>query len=1351
MMPVANDTAATTAAQRSRAARLVGLAGTLLATFVILACAAMLAVRYLVLPQVASYRIEIAERLSREIGAPVTIGAIDTGWDGWNPQVVVTGLSIRDKPGDDVRTVLALPRVSATISWLSLAVADVRMKELVIEKPDLTVTRLANGRVRIAGFEIDPGAESPDTRIVDWILRQREIVVHDALVTWNDERRGAPQLLLDRVEFRLEHPLGSRRHRFGLTGRPPAEVAAPIDVRGEFVISSAQEWSAAGGRMYLRLDYADLAAWAQWLPLPVEIDDGRGAVRLWLEYRDGAMRDLTADVALVDVKTRLDPGLPWLELARVDGRLLWHGDDGTRRVETQDLSLVAKAGAVVTPMDFTFEAALAEDGSYRSGRASADVVELAPLAALATSLPMPAGWRADLARYAPRGTLRNARYRWEGPADKPASYAGEADAQDIGVTAAGTMPGFTGLTGKVQADERGGSARVGSKAVSLLLPRVFAAPLAFDSLAGNLKWRRSGDEVNDIEVDGLAFANTDAAGTASGTWRAAKDGAGTADVTARLTRADARGLPRYLPLALSAPARDWLRRAIGAATSDDVRLTLKGDLDKFPFADPKQGTFVLALKARNGVLDYAEGWPAISDIEADVRVEGTKLAVDARHGRVYGAQIGPTKVAIADLSAPVVRVVVEGEASGPTTDFLQFIAASPLAGWTGRALDTAQATGNGRLKLRFELPLGQPDKATAAGEFNLAANTLRVPGVPPLAQIDGRIAFDQNGVNATDLAAEVFGGPAKLSIASVEGGVRVSGRGNANVAAARAELPEIVAERIAGSTDWALALEARAGRTQWTVDSTMRGVSIDLPAPIGKAAAETLPLRIERRPDARGTGDSLTVDIGRVGRVLVARQLANETATVERVLVLLGRAVGQPASNDRAGIWVRGDVAAFNLDDWLALKSQMQSRGTGGASAPTAGVPTLRGVDLEATMLQVFGRRFNDAKTVARSNGDDWRVQLTTRESAGTADWRGATPSNPNGRLVARLTRMSVPDEGELTPWQGADPAKVARGENEPNPWPELDVKSEALFSKGRDLGRLELVARPQGTDWRIEKMTLASDAGQIHADGLWRAAGKTQLTRLDVSLDAPDAGAMLKRFGFADVVRAAPTKIKGQLEWPGAPSDYEPTLLSGSLSLEVGAGQFTKIEPGIGKLLGVLSLQALPRRITLDFRDVFSEGFAFDTIEGKVRIARGVMTTEALRLVGPAARVDIVGDADLAKETQELNVRVLPSLSSTFSTGAAGAALLLLAANPLVAAAVGAGTLLAQKVMKDPFEQMFSYEYRVTGSWSDPVVARVGARPLAGAPVASSAPAAIVPETGTTTAPATTVAPPTPSAGTAK
>jgi uncharacterized protein YhdP len=304
---------------------------------------------------------------------------------------------------------------------------------------------------------------------------------------------------------------------------------------------------------------------------------------------------------------------------------------------------------------------------------------------------------------------------------------------------------------------------------------------------------------------------------------------------------------------------------------------------------------------------------------------------------------------------------------------------------------------------------------------------------------------------------------------------------------------------------------------------------------------------------------------------------------------------------------------------------------------------------------------------------------------------------------MARLARFVPPGAAELNPVH----SELDNTTSATNPWPELDIVADVFMSKGHDLGKLELDATPAGADWRIQKLSLVSNVGRIDASGWWRVRSDRQETQIDTSLTTDDAGAYLARFGFPGAVRNAATKITGNLSWKGAPNDFDYPTLTGNFNLESGAGQFTKIDPGIGKLLGVLSLQALPRRITLDFRDVFSEGFAFDFIRGDFHITNGQMHTDNLKLAGPAAAVAISGDIDLAQETQRLAVRVQPSLSTGVSAGAA----VLFIANPIVGAAVGAGALLAQKLMNNPIDQLFSYDYRISGSWADPVVERVSGR----------------------------------------
>jgi len=180
--------------------------------------------------------------------------------------------------------------------------------------------------------------------------------------------------------------------------------------------------------------------------------------------------------------------------------------------------------------------------------------------------------------------------------------------------------------------------------------------------------------------------------------------------------------------------------------------------------------------------------------------------------------------------------------------------------------------------------------------------------------------------------------------------------------------------------------------------------------------------------------------------------------------------------------------------------------------------------------------------------------------------------------------------------------------------------------------------------------------------------------------------------------VRRGTAKLHGALAWPGSPQDFDYPQLSGNIVLEATKGQFVKLEPGIGKLFGILSLQALPRRITLDFRDIFSDGFAFDEILGGVDISRGVATANNFRIRGPSAHVVMKGEVDLGKETQKLRVKITLSLSDAASIAGA------LIGGPIA----GVAAFLAQKMLKDPLDKMASYEYDVTGTWADPQVSKI-------------------------------------------
>src|ERR1700682_3838767 len=753
----------------------------LLATIVAF-CLLLLAVRFVAFPRLENNRDGLTQLLERQIGQPVEIDALTTGWDGWNPRVELKGGRILERGRG--APAMVLPAMRLTVAWTSVFFFDLRFKELTIDQPQLSVRRDTAGKMHVAGLTIDPAHSNDDQRLADWLLRQSRIVVHDAAIIWRDELRAAAPLSLAHVEFRLENSFA--HHRFGLTGDPPAALASPLDLRGEVTGVSLADWGGASGRFYARLDYADVAAWRSWLPLPVPIKSGTGALRLWFQFGHGQARELVADLVLANVQARLGDDLPELTLDPLEGRLGCRAYGQQREFFTGQLVFSGRDGLRLDPTDLklTLRGA-AETMNY--GRLEFDHLELAPLRRVAAALPLPAHLRDELARVAPRGTVEQGKLGWIGDASGPQSFNATGRLIDVGFAALDRYPGVSGLSGSLEGTHLGGTLKLQSRALTLELPRVFSEPLAFDHIQGQLHWRRQHDGTT-VALDKLVFDNADVSGSASGEYGTSDEGPGTINATAQLSRLDARQAYRYVPLASAPAIRDRLRTLLVAGSASDARVKLVGNLVDFPFADVKAGQFQVSVKGKGLTLDYAGGWPLLSGVDAELRFEGPRMTIDAHHARVFSTELSRLKADIADLRHPNPVLRVDGEAPGPLADALRFIAESPVAGWIDHFTDRAEASGPGTLSFRLELPLGKPEGNQVVGEYNFANNRVKLAGeVPALSQLNGKLIFSTHEVRASPLTAEIVGGPARLNIASGEGRVRVDAQGSANLSALRSE------------------------------------------------------------------------------------------------------------------------------------------------------------------------------------------------------------------------------------------------------------------------------------------------------------------------------------------------------------------------------------------------------------------------------------------------------------------------------------------------------------------------------------------------------------------------------------
>lgn len=1245
----------------------IGLYAALLA--MVLAGSSILGLRYWLLPDIDAHRGRFEDVLSAATGQRITIGEVRADWRGFRPQFTLLDVTIYD---DASRPALALGRIDSSLAWTTLFFLEPRLHSLRIDRPYLAVRRGADGMISIGGIELHKAEGGGG--LADWVLRQPALVISGARVSWSDEQRQAPPITLEQVQLRLENDF--YRHRFSLQAVGPRGVLGDLDLRGDFSGRSVRDLRQWEGQIYLRLGHTDLAAHKKWLDLPIDIARGEGALRLWADVAAERVTAVTADVRLAGVSATLAPHLRPLELDELVGRVGWRTWRSGFELSARDLHAAAPDGRSFRTAEFSLRKVQQRGAMPAATRLKANALDLGVLAHFAEYLPIDEGIRNDLARYAPRGVVSNVDASWSGTWP-PAQFDVKARFERVGMSPVGALPGLVHVSGSLEANEKHGAITLANRDVRIELPRAFIEPLQFDSLAGQVTWTTSASGY-DFRFPRLDFANGDLQGSLHGSYHVGGEGLGSADLAGKLVRADARRVARYLPLVVGKATRDWVRSAVVAGYSRDVRWRLKGNLADFPFHD-REGTFEVLAKARNGILEYSPGWPRIENIAAEIHFKGNRLEVRSSAANILGAQLTRVQAVIPDLVGPYEVLEVAGDAQGPSSEFMRFINVSPVAEQIDHFIDGMQAEGRGQLALKLTLPLREMDKSRVVGSYRFLTNRLLVDSaLPPLEDVDGRLDFTESAVRGQGIAFTIFGGPATVALDARDGAVNVSANGRASVEALRTSFDRPLLQAFSGATNWRSSLQVRAKTVEYVVESSLEGVASSLPPPFAKASNEALPLRIERRLAGRAQ-DTIRLTWGKNLTADVLRRRDGQQFVVERAAIGLGGVEPPPAEGP--GIRLRGTLAHVDVDRWRAFFA------TG--IEPGSNKLDLASADLKIGTLEAFGRDFHDVALSAR-RADAWQLLVSAREFDGRIDWQ----QHERGRIVARFERLALPGADE----QRGRAANEPLARQQPGDYPALDLIVDEFSYKDRALGRLELSALPEGRDWRIERLSLRNADATLSADAYWQRQVEAPGTRMNLRLEIADIGKFLARMRYPHGVRGGTAILSGTLGWNGAPQDIDFATLSGNLAIDAKHGQFAKLDPGIGKLLSILSLQALPRRVTLDFKDVFSEGFAFDSIHAKVKIERGIATTDNFRIVGSSAKVAMSGQVDLNQETQALRVRVTPSVGDSVATVTA------LLGGPVA----GIGVYLAQKLLNDPLGQLIAYDYSVTGTWSDPNISRI-------------------------------------------
>jgi uncharacterized protein (TIGR02099 family) len=1225
------------------------------------------------LPMVERHPQRVAAWLSERTGKTIQFDQLQTRWTRRGPLLQLQGLRIGADDGiriGEAEVVLAM--YSGLLPRRSLI--ELRLRGLA-----LTLLRADDGVWSVQGLPSGGGGDPLDS-----LRRLGELQVIGGKL-----RVLAPSLGIDtslpRIDMRLQ--LNAARLQVGARSwidpqRAPVTTVLDFDrQRGD-------------GQAWLQAELLDLQAWAPLLQAAgVRAVSGSGHLQSWVQLRGHRIASVIVDTDLQQLGLRgaawpgrqSGPALAW---DRLQARMRWREIGADWRVDVPLLRI--KQGAQTQALD-----GLAVAGGSRYALQTGEVDASPLLAALALSDRLQPGLRQWL--YHARPQLRLSGLRVSGSRNGPLQLQGRV--AELGFRPVGNAPGLSGLQGRFDGDGEG---------VELQLEP--AATLRFDwpsgfgvvhelHLAGKVVGWREGDGWQ-IATPALRVQADDyAADVRGGLWFQGDGSRPRINLAASLDDSPVTVAKKFwVHSKMSKAATDWLDMALVGGTVSGGSGLVSGDLDDWPFVN-NNGRFEASGHIHDGVIRFQRDWPQMQKVEADVAFIGNGFQM---HGdsSLGGVAVDHFEAGIADFKTTelYVRANTRSEASA----MLTMLRSSPLRQRYGDTLENLVAAGPAQVTFNMLKPL----RAGGTGGYLRGSVQLQDAQLADprwnlrFDNVSGMANYSDSGFDANGLAVMQRGHKGLLSLRA---GNTVRDRRNGFEARlesfidvkelfAYAPQMEWLRPYVHGVSKWRVGVDMPVAQpntsslpTQLSLDSDLLGTALDLPAPLDKAIGSGLPTHVQVALPV-GSGD---IDVAFDKLVAIKVRNRGERTGV-RVQLGSDTVRDDPPAN---GLVVGGRTDMLDAMDWLGVTRS-------GAKSPASSQLPLLQIDVQAKRLLLIGGVFADTRLQLRPNRDALTVNLSGPSLTGMLDVPDADGAVVRGDLKTVHWQSATPPAPVEAP-AGAlssalpEPARRAVAEFDPASIPPLSLDIGDLQFADIKLGAAVLRTRRLTDGMQVDQLQLQSGKQKIAVTGAWRGQGDAATTRLSARADSGDMGTLMQNLALGGQLRGGEGQIELNIGWQGAPTAFKMASLQGNLKAEMRNGQLLEVEPGAGRVLGLLSIAQLPRRLMLDFRDFFSKGLAFNRVDGELLFGDGIARADGIHMVGPAVDIDIRGQADLVQQTYDQRVDVHPKSGNLLTVVGA------VAGGP-VGAAVGAA---ANAVLSKPLGEIGAKTYHVTGSWKDPRV----------------------------------------------
>ncbi|SFW19777.1 TIGR02099 family protein [Pseudomonas sp. NFACC19-2] len=1226
-------------------------------------------------PLVAEYRLELEDRATAQLGVPVRIGRLEGRWQGFAPVLEAHDVRLgSEEDGLSLERVRLVPDVGG-----SLLARQPRIAHLQFDGLQLNVQQNADGGWQLQGV---PQRSGPELN-VEQLLEQLQIVHRISLLDSRVVLQPLDQepLLLSYVNLSLRYGSNSQR----LDGRLLLPDGQPVALRLRTRMQP-RTWREAQSELYLSLPQSD---WATWLPKSLlgdwQLQRLQAGGELWLEGRGlaldkGALRlhapELVGGQAKHEAVTLKDLAFNAFfsqdkqgVRAQIDSLALTHGEQ-----RIGELHLNLKQGD--------------EGETDERWALSADRLDLAAWAPLVQALmPMPDQARDVLVALAPVGAVNNLLLDYYPQREGAERLQFAANLDRVGIQAYHGAPAAENVSGSASGNMFQGELRLNSENFALHLDQLFPKPWRYRHAQARLSWDWSETGLTlyspYMRVDG---EEGQVAGDMLIRLLRDPEAEDYMDLRVGMRDGDASYTEKYLPSrapGMSAELDQWLKTAIRAGHVEEGYFQYQGSLNKGASLGAR--SLSLFFKVKDAELAFQPAWPSLREGVGEVLIEDDAVRVRLQSGRLQESTVSNVVANIPLLhDGKPPRLQLDGEVQSSLSDAIKLLQEAPLG--TAEIFDGWQGEGPlaGRLQLDIPLQKGQPpgvvvDFATEGANLKLANPDLQ------LSKVQGAFRFDSAaGLSAPDVRAEVFG-------RQVRGNIRAEGargqartlfdlRGQVQVDTLSQWLGGPAKLPASGLLPYRLRLTLDGDDSKLRVDSNLRGVAIDLPAPFGKAAQQ------ERDTDWRMTL------AGRERRYwanygeLVSLSLAappGALADGRGELVLGGGAAGLPPGQ---GLRVRGRLDELDLDAWKQLGTDHPVKVDADSQR------LLRSARLDIGRFRGFGQEVEQLTLGLEREAQGWALQLDSELAAGRvllADAEGVPI-----RIDLRHVRLPAPDPEAAKASDAPDPLT----DFDPSQIPALDIAIERVQRGDKVLGAWSLKVRPEEQGVRFEELDLDLQGLKIGGSAGWRGTPGNTSSWYKGRLQGKDLSDVLKAWDFAPSVTSESFRVDADGNWPGSPAWFSLKRFSGNLDASLRKGQFVEVQGSAQALrvFGLLNFNSIGRRLRLDFSDLLGKGLSYDRVKGNLQATNGLfMTHEPITLSGPSSNLELNGNLDMRNE--RIDAKLLVTLPVTNN--------LPLAALIVGAPAVGGALFVVDKLLGDKVARFASVQYDVKGPMQDPEI----------------------------------------------